>query len=35
MSWHDPGPKEIGMAILMLCLAFLLAAYKLICWAFL
>lgn len=35
MSWHDPGPKEIGIAILMLCGALFVAAYKLIRYVFL
>lgn len=30
MSWHDPGPKEYGIAILMFVLAGLFTIYRIV-----
>jgi len=32
MSWYEPGPKEIGMAILMFTLATLIAIWRIVFW---
>lgn len=32
MSWHDPGTKEISLAILCFAAAILVGAYKTIVW---
>lgn len=35
MSWHDPGPTEISLAIICFGAAALIGAYNFITWLFL